>query len=235
MVACQIFVLFSCKDFQLSYAALAGIMLGYLKRSFFTGLVLTLPIGITLFVVCLLLRYVGEPASNVLFCWLDWGIRDSSLVWLIINTISVGIVIFSIIAIGAISKLFLGKLAIGLTERIINHVPFVRNVYNTVKQVVDTFGANHKEIFSKTVLIEYPKDNCYALAFLTSEAEGEVQDKTGQFVVNVFLPTTPNPTSGFLLMVPKDKIIDLDMSVADGMKLIISGGVVVPPYEKRKG
>lgn len=210
-------------------------MLGYLKRSFFTGLVLTLPIGITLFVVCLLLRYVGEPASNVLFYWLDLDIRNSTLIWLTINTISIVFVILSIIVIGAVSKLVLGKWAIVLTERFINHVPFVRSVYKSVKQVVDTFGANHKEIFSKTVLIEYPKEDCYAIAFLTSEAEGEVQDKTGQFVVNVFLPTTPNPTSGFLLMVPKDKIIDLDMSVADGMKLIISGGVVVPPYEKKKG
>lgn len=88
--------------------------------------------------------------------------------------------------------------------------------------------------FSKTVLVEYPRKNTYAIGFLTSDTEGEVQDKTGQHVMNVFIPTTPNPTSGFLLMVPREDIIDLDMSVGDGIKMIISGGIVVPPYNKSK-
>jgi uncharacterized membrane protein len=121
-----------------------------------------------------------------------------------------------------------------LTEKLINHVPFVSTVYKTVKQVMKTFEASHKAVFSKAVLIEYPKKECYAIGFLSSEFEGEVQDKIGRTVVNVFVPTTPNPTSGFLLVVPKDKVIELEMSVADGMKLIISGGIVVPPYKKRK-
>jgi uncharacterized membrane protein len=113
-------------------------------------------------------------------------------------------------------------------------VPFVSTVYKTVKQVMETFGASHKAVFSKTVLIEYPKRECYAIGFLSSEFDGEVQDKTGRAVVNVFVPTTPNPTSGFLLIVPKDKVTELEMSVADGMKLIISGGIVVPPSRKYK-
>jgi uncharacterized membrane protein len=125
-------------------------------------------------------------------------------------------------------------LVISLTEKLIHHVPFVSTIYKTVKQITETFGKNNQAAFSKTVLIEYPKDGCYAVGFLSSEAEGEVQDKTGEVVANVFVPTTPNPTSGFLLMVPKSKIIALDMSVTDGMKLIISGGIVVPPYSKKK-
>lgn len=134
-----------------------------------------------------------------------------------------------------LSKFFLGKWAMRAIEKFIEHVPVVKNIYKTIKQIVETFGQNHKEIFSKTVLIEYPQKDNYALAFLTSETEGEIQDRTGQTVVNVFVPTTPNPTSGFLLMIPKKKVTELDMSVADGMKLIISGGVVVPAYEKKKG
>jgi uncharacterized membrane protein len=153
----------------------------------------------------------------------------------LLNTISIAVVVLLIIAIGMLSKFFLGKWAMRAIEKFIEHVPVVKNIYKTIKQIVETFGQNHKEVFSKTVLIEYPQKDSYALAFLTSETEGEIQDRTGQTVVNVFVPTTPNPTSGFLLMIPKKKVTELDMSVADGMKLIISGGVVVPAYEKKKG
>jgi uncharacterized membrane protein len=120
-----------------------------------------------------------------------------------------------------------------ITEKIINYVPFVNAIYKTVKQIAETFGKSNNEVFSRTVLIEYPKRGCYALGFLSNEAEGEVQSKTGEVVVCVFVPTTPNPTSGFLLLVPKKSVTELEMSVADGMKLIISGGIVVPPYGKK--
>jgi uncharacterized membrane protein len=205
-----------------------------LKNSFITGLVLTLPIGITLFFVDIMLRCVGKPASRVLFYWLDPGMRDTSLATAALEIISIAMVVIIIIAVGFLSKLFFGKFIISATEKFINHVPFISTVYKTVKQITETFGNSEKSSFSKTVLIEYPKEGCYAIGFLSSETEGEVQDKTGEVVANVFVPTTPNPTSGFLLMVPKKKIISLDMSVADGMKLIISGGIVVPPYEKKK-
>ena len=210
-------------------------MLNFIKRSFFTGLVFALPICITIFVINLLLNYIGTPISHILFGWLDIRICTSFGMKFLLNTISIAVVVLLIIAIGMLSKFFLGKWAMRAIEKFIEHVPVVKNIYKTIKQIVETFGQNHKEIFSKTVLIEYPQKDSYALAFLTSETEGEIQDRTGQTVVNVFVPTTPNPTSGFLLMIPKKKVTELDMSVADGMKLIISGGVVVPAYEKKKG
>ena len=210
-------------------------MLNFIKRSFFTGLVFALPICITIFVINLLLNYIGTPISHILFGWLDIRICNSFGMKFLLNTISIAVVVLLIIAIGMLSKFFLGKWAMRAIEKFIEHVPVVKNIYKTIKQIVETFGQNHKEIFSKTVLIEYPQKDSYALAFLTSETEGEIQDRTGQTVVNVFVPTTPNPTSGFLLMIPKKKVTELDMSVADGMKLIISGGVVVPAYEKKKG
>lgn len=210
-------------------------MLNFIKRSFFTGLVFALPICITIFVINLLLNYIGTPISHILFGWLDIRICTSFGMKFLLNTISIAVVVLLIIAIGMLSKFFLGKWAMRAIEKFIEHVPVVKNIYKTIKQIVETFGQNHKEVFSKTVLIEYPQKDSYALAFLTSETEGEIQDRTGQTVVNVFVPTTPNPTSGFLLMIPKKKVTELDMSVADGMKLIISGGVVVPAYEKKKG
>lgn len=210
-------------------------MLNFIKRSFFTGLVFALPICITIFVINLLLNYIGTPISHILFGWLDIRICNSFGMKFLLNTISIAVVVLLIIAIGMLSKFFLGKWAMRAIEKFIEHVPVVKNIYKTIKQIVETFGQNHKEVFSKTVLIEYPQKDSYAIAFLTSETEGEIQDRTGQTVVNVFVPTTPNPTSGFLLMIPKKKVTELDMSVADGMKLIISGGVVVPAYEKKKG
>lgn len=210
-------------------------MLNFIKRSFFTGLVFALPICITIFVINLLLNYIGTPISHILFGWLDIRICNSFGMKFLLNTISIAVVVLLIIAIGMLSKFFLGKWAMHAIEKFIEHVPVVKNIYKTIKQIVETFGQNHKEVFSKTVLIEYPQKDSYAIAFLTSETEGEIQDRTGQTVVNVFVPTTPNPTSGFLLMIPKKKVTELDMSVADGMKLIISGGVVVPAYEKKKG
>jgi uncharacterized membrane protein len=208
------------------------LMLASLKKSFITGIVLILPIGVTLFFIDLMLRYVGAPASRVLFCWMDANVRNTSTMYFVINAVSICLVTIIIVFVGFLSKLFLGKLIIGLTEKFINHVPLVNTIYKTVKQVISTFGANRDAAFSKTVLVEYPKEGSYAIGFLSSKFEGEVSDKIGEPVVNVFVPTTPNPTSGFLLVIPKKNIIELKMSVTDGMKFIISGGIVTPPHRK---
>ena len=104
----------------------------------------------------------------------------------------------------------------------------INTIYRTVKQIVDTFGQQKKAIFQEVALIEYPRKRCYAIGFLTSTAKGEIQASTDEHIVNVFVPTTPNPTSGFLLMLPEEDIKRLQMSIADGMKLIISGGAFTP-------
>jgi uncharacterized membrane protein len=111
-------------------------------------------------------------------------------------------------------------------------VPCVGVVYRTVKQIVDTFSQENRAVFQEVVLIEYPRPNCYALGFLTNNARGEVEEKTGKSLANVFLPTTPNPTSGYLLMLPREDVQSLEMSVGEGMKMIISGGAVIPEYGK---
>ncbi|MDR2628889.1 MAG: DUF502 domain-containing protein [Puniceicoccales bacterium] len=208
------------------------LMFSLVRKSFITGVVLILPIGITLFFIDLMLRYVGAPASRILFCWMDDSIRNTSAMYFVINAVSICLVIVIIVLVGFLSKLFLGKLIIGLTEKLINHVPLVNTIYKTVKQVINTFGTNRDAAFSKTVLVEYPKEGSYAIGFLSSKFEGEVSEKIGEPVVNVFVPTTPNPTSGFLLVIPKRNVIGLKMSVTDGMKLIISGGIVTPPHGK---
>ena len=136
---------------------------------------------------------------------------------------------FSLITLlGYGSRFVLGRIILGGLERLFNRVPFINTVYRTVKQIVDTFGQQKKAVFQEVVLIEYPRKRCYDLGFLTSTAKGETQASTAEQIVNVFVPTTPNPTSGFLLMLPEEDVKRLQMSIADGMKLIISGGAVVP-------
>jgi len=104
----------------------------------------------------------------------------------------------------------------------------ISTVYKGLKEMSSAFLTDQKSIFKKVVLIEYPKDGVYAIGFVTSETRGEAQEKTKENVINVFVPTTPNPTSGMLVLVPQDDVISLNMSISDGMKMIISGGAVAP-------
>ena len=147
-------------------------------------------------------------------------------IWDVLATIAVlGI----ITALGYLSRYVFGRYFGGLAERFIQGIPGVNTVYNTVKQIVDTFSTQHRSLFTKVVLVEFPRKGVYTIGFLTNKARGDLQSKVSEELWSVFVPTTPNPTSGFLLMLPKQEIIELDMSVGDGMKMIISGGTVVPP------
>ena len=141
------------------------------------------------------------------------------------------IVFLIITALGYFSRIFIGQLFLRFFERILTRLPLISQVYNTVKQLVDTFSQQKKAVFQEVVMIEYPRKGIYAIGFLTNQAKGEVQSLTGENLVNVFIPTTPNPTSGFLLMLPHEDVIPMEMSVADGMKTIISGGAVTPTFE----
>ena len=204
-------------------------MLRALRNGFISGIVLVAPLGVTLFVMSLLLDNVGKPAGRMIF----GPILDVDLergVWAyLLGIASIGIVLMLITLVGLLSKLVVARFFVGLGERLLSKVPFVSTIYKSVKQIVDTFASQQKAIFQQTVLVEYPRKGVYAIGFLTSKAKGEVQDKTNSSLVNVFVPTTPNPTSGFLLMLPEEDVTLLDMPVGDGMKLIISGGAVAPP------
>ncbi len=205
-------------------------MLRQLRNGFFAGLIIIAPLGVTIFVVNLMLTKIGEPMSNAFFQFLDQDIRSMPGIPLLLNVASILAVVIVITLLGFLSRYFVGRIFINLGERIIDTLPFINTIYKSVKQIVDTFSKQQKAIFQKVVLTEYPRKGVYVLGFLTSEARGEVQHKTGAEVVNIFVPTTPNPTSGFLLMVPRDEVIEMEMTVADGMKLIVSGGAVSPPY-----
>ena len=132
-------------------------------------------------------------------------------------------------AIGALTTVFLGRSLLRISERLLHRMPFIRSVYSATKQIFQTILAHKSEAFRQVVLIEYPRRGMWALGFVTSHTEGEIQNLSGDDLVNVFLPTTPNPTSGFLLFVPRNDTVVLTMTVEEAAKTIISGGIVTPP------
>lgn len=206
-------------------------MLKLLRNSFISGILLLAPLGVTIFVINFLIVRIGGPISQHIFWFVEETTRTNlSLLFDLLATI---VVVILVAALGFVSNYFLGKFLFGIFEKIMDRLPFINTIYRTVKQIVDTFSMQKKAVFQEAVLVEFPRAGSYAIGFLTNEAKGEVQQKTDSPVVNVFVPTTPNPTSGFLIMVPAEAAIRLEMSIADAMKMIISGGGVVPPYVPR--
>ncbi|ADE54590.1 DUF502 domain-containing protein [Coraliomargarita akajimensis] len=203
-------------------------MLRSLRNAFITGLVVILPLGVTIIVINFLLEKLGTPMSNLIFGSIE--VPDNSPQDYLLKAVSVAIIFAIITFVGYGSRFVLGRMVLNAFERLLERVPFINTVYGTVKQIVTTFSKQEKAVFQEVVLLEYPRKKCYVIGFLTSEAQGETQAVTGDVIVNVFVPTTPNPTSGFLLMLPKEDLTRLEMSVADGMKVIISGGAVTPPH-----
>ena len=206
-------------------------MLRSIRTAFITGLLILLPLGVTAFIIGIVLDRIGNPASELFFNFIDQNIRELPTVEIPLQLLSILIVFLIITALGYFSRIFIGQLFLRFFERILTRLPLISQVYNTVKQLVDTFSQQKKAVFQEVVMIEYPRKGIYAIGFLTNQAKGEVQSLTGENLVNVFVPTTPNPTSGFLLMLPHEDVIPMQMSVADGMKTIISGGAVTPTFE----
>lgn len=203
-----------------------------LRNWFISGLLLLTPVGVTLFLLSFLVVEVGVPTRQWFFFFISEEPPGGIAMEYLLNFAAILIVAIIVTLLGWFSRILIGRLLVTLFERIIDTVPLVRNVYNSVKQVRDTFVEQDKAVFQQSVLIEYPRKGVWALGFLTGTGKGEPQARTSRDLVNVFVPTTPNPTSGFLLMVPREEVIELQMTIGEGMKLVFSGGAVVPPWNK---
>ena len=136
--------------------------------------------------------------------------------------------------VGFLTAGLIGRYIIKLGERIIQRLPIIRSVYGALKQIFESVLASSSESFREVVLVEYPRRGIWAIAFFTGTTKEEVQNITDNEMVNIFLPTTPNPTSGFLLFVPRDELIQLNMTVEEGIKMVISGGIVTPKDKNAK-
>jgi uncharacterized membrane protein len=211
-----------------------------IRSSFISGILLLAPLGVTIFVINILFTKLGTPTRNFFFFFLDKEMLEVPWLANALNAASILLLAIGLTLLGWFSNLLIGRFFVRIFDRMVSNMPIIRNIYTTVKQIVDTFGQQQKAVFQKAVLLEYPRKDCWVVGFVTSQGKGEVQERTNAHIVNIFVPTTPNPTSGFLLMLPSSDIIELEMSISEAMKLVISGGAVVPPYpplpkeEKRK-
>jgi uncharacterized membrane protein len=208
-----------------------------LRNAFLAGAFLLLPLGITIMVINFLLHTVGEPASRLFFGYLLPEVRNVFWINLTLNILSTLIILVLITLVGYLSNYFLGRFVVKTTERVINRVPFINTVYKTVKQIVTTFSEQKESVFRQAVLVRFPSKDSFTIGFATTEVKDEVRMKSDEHLnlVNVFIPTTPSPTNGFLLMVPKAELIYLDMPAGEAIKFILSGGCVMPnfPYQKK--
>ncbi len=202
-----------------------------LRKSFLSGLVLLAPISVTLFVFNWLVVKIGGSVKGPLLRFVpETIISNEGFGALLRNMLATILVLLAITLLGYLSRYFFAKYLWGIGERILRTVPIINTVYTSVKQIVDTFSSENRAVFQQVALVEFPRPGCYAIGFLTGTTKGEIQEKTAEVLRNVFIPTTPNPTSGFLVMLPTNSFHILDMTVGQGMKMIISGGAVAPDY-----
>ena len=197
-----------------------------LRRGFISGVIVFAPLGITVFVFSWIFRKAGGILRPLFERHLPEWLLPGSFLWDIAATLAL---VALITAVGLVSHYFLGKWLIGLVDRIVRDIPGVKTVYGAVKQIIDTFGSQ-KSAFSKVVLVEFPSKGTYSIGFLTNKLTGEVPAKTGKTIWCVFVPTTPNVTTGFVIFVPKEEVVELDMTPGEGMKLVVSVGAVEPAW-----
>ncbi|OEJ66864.1 DUF502 domain-containing protein [Magnetovibrio blakemorei] len=205
-----------------------GGVLGKLRGYFIAGILITAPISITIYLGWAFVTYVDSkvtplfPAKYNPENYLPFGVPGLGVVVLVIG----------LILIGAFTAGFMGRFFQRSWEGIMDNVPVLRGVYKALKQILETILAQQSNAFREAVLVEYPRRGMWVIAFITGKTQGEVQSLTEKEVINLFVPTTPNPTSGFLIFVPREDMVSLSMSVEDALKMVISGGIVTPPDDR---
>ena len=217
----------------------SGLLAG-LRNSFLTGLVVIAPVALTIWLIWSVIGWIDGfvlpfipnlyHPDNILNTIFGQDVA--------INIRGLGVVVFLLFTtfVGWIAKGFLGRSLIRFGENLVRRMPVVRSIYSGVKQIAETVFAQSDRSFEKACLIEYPRKGIWAIGFISTDAKGEVKYKVKaqSDLLSVFVPTTPNPTSGFMLFFPRSDVIELDMSIEDAAKLVISAGLVYPPYKGSK-
>ena len=194
-----------------------------LRRILIAGLLVWLPLGITIFIIKILLDLLSQT-----YLLIPEGLRPENLFGVTIPGFEIIMAIIILFSTGLVAANYLGKTLVETWEKFLDKIPLVRSIYTPLKKFAELILSDQTQSFSKVLLIQYPRKGLYSLCFQTSKDVGEIKEKSGEDVVCVFIPTTPNPTSGYIILIPKDEVIELDMSVEDALKMIISLGVVVP-------
>jgi uncharacterized membrane protein len=189
-----------------------------LKTIFTTGLLTILPLALTVYFFYVIFNFLDNLVGDLIETIFDYRLPGIGF--------AAGLLL--IMLIGFFATNIIGNRLIGFFDRLFQRVPISRSIYTSAKQIIDAFTVQGKNAFQKVVLLEYPRQGLYAIGFVTGQSKGEIQEKTAEETLNIFVPTTPNPTSGMLILAPKHEVIELKMTVEEGMKVIISGGLVSP-------
>ncbi len=203
-----------------------------IRSNFLTGIIFVVPIFVTIYFVWWAINFIDNKAQPFIPERFDpnviWNIQEK----LGFQIPGVGVIFFIIFTtiVGSLTKGLFGRTITGWISSAINQFPGVRSIYGALKQIIETIFANRENSFQHACLIEYPRKGVYAVGFISKSADGEVVNKSGKSLYAVFIPTTPNPTSGFLLYFPQDEVQILDMSTEEAAKLIISAGLVEPEH-----
>ncbi len=199
----------------------------YLRRYLVAGLLVWIPLGVTIFILKVLIGLMDKtllliPEQYRPEEWLGFTIPGLGLILTLLVLLVTGVLAANIV----------GRSMVGLWESLLDRIPVVRSVYSAVKNFTEIVFSGSGQSFKKVLLIEYPRKGIYSLAFQTATNLGEVQGRMGEEMICTFVPTTPNPTSGYIIIVPKKDVIELDMEIDEALKMIISLGVVVPTWGK---
>ena len=193
-----------------------------IKRYFVTGLLITLPVFFTLYFFFAVFKFIdgiwGKVINFYLKKYLGFAVPGLGII----------LGLFTVLAVGFIATNFFGKKLFYVFERWFLKFPFVRQVYPSMKQIVDSFISKEKPAFKKVVLAEYPSKGIWSIGFITNESFKEAEEKAGEELMHVFIATTPSPFTGFLALIPRNNVKILDISVEQGIKLIVSGGIIKP-------
>ena len=194
-----------------------------LRTIIVAGLLVWIPLGLTIFVIKLLIDLLGQT-----YLLIPPALRPENLMGFEIPGIGVVVAIIVVLLTGLITANYFGKRIVESWDSFLDRIPLVRSIYSPLKKFSELVLSDQTQSFSKVLLIEYPRKGIYSLCFQTSKELGEVQNQSGEEMVCVYIPTTPNPTSGYIVLVPQNEVQELKMSVEDALKMIISLGVVVP-------
>jgi Uncharacterized conserved protein len=193
-------------------------MLKHLRNYFLTGLFLLIPIAVTILILVWGFNQTDAILGDLIYRIFKVRIIGLGLVTLLLL----------ITVMGMLAQNYLGRKLIEFGEKILHRIPIFSNIYSATKQITDTLTKADKNSFRRVVLVEYPRTGIYSVGFLTGDAPLNISQKTGKKVLSILIPTIPNPVGGFLIYVPQEGVIFLDMSIEDGFKLIISAGVIQP-------
>jgi uncharacterized membrane protein len=198
--------------------------IGLLRRWFLAGILVSAPIMLTVYITWLLINLIDNYAAALI----PERLNPQTYLPVYIPGIGIFLSIIVILFIGFLTTNLFGRTMIRVGENMLGRLPVVRSVYGATKQIMETVMARQSDAFREVILIEYPRRGIWVIGFVTGTTKGEVQNISKENLINIFVPTTPNPTSGFLLFMPREDVISLDMDVEEAVKMVISGGIVTP-------